>query len=112
MELNNIRMIVKDDLALLDDLNYWIIGLNGDGTPRSGFTLEDCQARLDGLGTEGTIDDLRALVNDYKPKCEACGRLAEIWYQDADVLERYPKNLTVKKHMITTSWFCEEHKRE
>ncbi len=106
------RNFVGAEIDLLDDLYFYVIGLHQDGTPRQPLTLEDCQERFDTLIPEkGTIEELRQLVEEYKPRCE-CGRIATIWYKLSEVIETYPKNLLPKKTMTTTLWMCDEHRRD
>ncbi len=107
-----IRAIVGPQLDLLDDLYFWVIGLYEDGTPRQPLTIEDCQNRFETLiPKKGTIESLQQLVEEYKPRCE-CGRMATVWYNVSEVVETYPKNLLPKKTMITTTWTCDEHKKD
>ena len=107
-----IRAIAGNEIDLLNDLYFWVIGLHEDGNPRQPLTMEDCQKRFDTLiSKKGTIEELRQLIEEYKPHCE-CGRVATIWYKESEVVETYPKNLLPKKTMITTTWTCDEHKRE
>lgn len=107
-----VRNFAGAEIDLLDDLYFYVIGLHQDGTPRQPLTLEDCQERFDTLIPEkGTIEELRQLVEEYKPRCE-CGRIATIWYKLSEVIETYPKNLLPKKTMTTTLWMCDEHRRD
>jgi len=108
---NWITDAVGSELDLLNDLYFWVIGLQNDGTPRSPLTMDDCQKRFDSIPKKGTIEELRQLVEEYKPRCE-CGKMATVWYKDSEVTETYPKNLLPKTTVITTVWTCDEHRRE
>ncbi len=112
MDDATLRAITGPQIDLLDDLYFWVIGLHEDGTPRQPLILSDCQERFDTLiPKKGTIEELRQLVEEYKPRCE-CGRIATIWYKFSEVIETYPKNLLPKKTVTTTIWTCDEHKRK
>ena len=104
------RNFVGAEIDLLDDLYFYVVGLYEDGTPRYPLTMQDCQERFDTIPKKGTVDELRQLVEDYKPVCE-CGKKATIWYKDVEVIETYPKNLLPKKVVTTTIWVCDEHRR-
>ena len=112
MDDKYLRSIAGPQIDLLDDLYFWIIGLHEDRTPRAPLTMEDCQKRFETLiPKKGTIESLRQLVEDYKPRCE-CGEIATIWYKLSEVTETYPKNMLPKKTVITTLWTCNKHKRD
>jgi len=59
---------------LMDELNYWVfglekIGLNPDGStcwkPREGFTLEECLQKMNSMRT-GTLESLQEMIDQAK----------------------------------------------
>ena len=51
--------ITGDMLDLLSDWQFWVIGLNPDGTPRPGFTKEECDIRFSEHPTNGKLEDMQ-----------------------------------------------------
>lgn len=108
---NLIQELAGPMVALMDDWKYWVIGLNKDGSPRDGFTLEECKQRMRDFPSAGTLEGLAKMVDEYKPHCY-CGKVADVWYRDIEVIKRQPLNREPLEVMVKWVWVCGEHKRD
>lgn len=67
--------MINDLMQLLDDYQYWVIGLeyrgdNPDGSrhlaAREGFDFAECVRRLEEMPPAGTLEDLRSAIEIAK----------------------------------------------
>ena len=108
---DTLEAIAGDMLDLLNDWQFWVIGLDSDNTPRLGFTQEECDLRFSEYPTSGKLEDMKLEVEAHKPKCEVCGNISTIFIKDFTYY-RYQGEMWIYKNTIETHFYCEDHTRE
>lgn len=106
----SVEDIVPDLVNLLDEYQFWVIGLDRNG-PRLGFTPEECQSKLSSMPPKGKLDDLKLAIEEAKPKCEICGKLSQGYVTDCTYY-RYEGRMWTYKIVYETHFYCEDHTKK